>query len=145
MRILDETKTKELKREDCDLAVGYLKHETILLGKRKSLKEITKDKFGNISEISYPSLDITEEVLVYTPFTQKELYVREIARYQEWFANAYREQFEKCVRRIELKLKMRDGSDPNQALSELYKQAEEYADKIHNLEEKIKQIQESEK
>ena len=145
MRIFDESKEIELQEKDCDFEKGYLKPDTLYLGKRKSLKEITKDSKGNIIETTYPSLDITEDVLIYTLFTQKELYEAEIRQYRECFMSVYREQFEKCTRRIELGIKMRDGSDANEALKKLYTLAEEYADKIHNLEEKIKQIQESEK
>lgn len=141
MRIFDQTMQTELTREQCDFTQGYLTPAKLMLGKRKSLIERTKDKDGNIAETTYPSLDITEDILVYMPFSEKDKVERRIIELQEWFNTEYREQFEKCTRRIELGIKMRDGTDPKSALAELYQKAEEVADTINDLEGQLKKLQ----
>mgnify|MGYP006960459571 CR=1 FL=1 len=113
MRIFNESKTIELTKEQCDFARGYLKEEKIEIN-------------GN-----------EEIILVYTPYSQKELYLKEKQELQYWFATEYREMFEKCTRRIVLGKTLRDGTDPNLKLQELYSKAEINAERINQLESLI--------
>lgn len=138
MKIYDKTKTILLQEKDCDLKKGRLDSAKLIVGRRKSLKEITQDENGNIIETTYPTLDIEEAIMIYVPYTQKELYEIEQNELKEWFIGEYAEQYQKCKRRIEMGIKMRDGTDPQVRLQEIYAKAEEVADRINELELLIK-------
>lgn len=114
MRIFNESKTVELLKQDCDLAKGYLKEELLDNGETK------------------------ERVFVYTPYTQKQMYMKEADALRYWFANEYKEMFEKCSRKIALGINLRDGTNPSTKLSQLYAQAEIYSNRINELETLIK-------
>ena len=137
MRTFNEDKTKEMSKEECSNENGYFTEETIVTGHRPSLMEIVENKDGSKSTTTYDSLDITETVLIYKPFTAKDRYDREIYLLENWFNNEYKELYEKCKRKIDLGLKLRDGSDPKETLNALYAEAESKADRIHRLKELI--------
>ena len=52
---------------------------------------------------------------------------------ENWFCGEYKEMYEKCKRKIDLGLKLRDGSDPRVKLNALYAEAEIKADRLHKL------------
>ena len=138
MRILKQDLKTEIKREDCDFELGTLVEKEIVIGKRDSLQDV---KIENDKEtlIIYDTDEIREVVLVYTPYTELELKRVELDRLKIWFINEYREQFEKCTRRIQLGILMSDGSDPKEVLDALYKQAEKNATRIRELEKIIQE------
>lgn len=114
MRIFNENKTIELTEQDCDLTKGYLKEDYVTNG------------------------EVQELIYVYTPFTQKQMYIKEADELRYWFENEYKELFEKYSRKIALGINLRDGADPRVKLNELYSQAETKANRIHELKEYIK-------
>ena len=75
MIIYDETKSIVLTKEQCDLAKGYLYPEKKVIGYRPSLYEKTINADGSITTKTYNKLEIEEDILVYKPYTQKQLYV----------------------------------------------------------------------
>lgn len=109
MKIFNETKTIELTKDQCDLVKGRLKEDKAIINGKE------------------------EYIWVYTLYTQKELYEREIDSIKYWFETEYREQFEKCTRKIALGITMRDGTNPQIALDALYSQAEVNANRINEL------------
>ena len=137
MIIYDETKSIILTKEQCDLTKGYLYPEKKVVGYRPSLVEKTINTDGSITTKTYNKLEIEEDILVYKPYTQKQLYVNEKQDLEYWFDTTYREMFEKCTRRISLGILMRDGSDPEITLSQLYAEAEAKANRINQLENLI--------
>lgn len=66
----------------------------------------------------------------------------ELGDLKEWFFVKYREQYEKCKRKIDLGIKLRDGSDPKLVLEKLYDEAEIKASRINEIR---KQLNEGEK
>lgn len=130
----------ELQRETCDLTKGYLAPDKLIIGQRTSLIEKTVDSEGNVIETTYPSLNIEEDISVYIPYTQKELYEQEIEQIKYWFFTDYTERFEKCNRKIALGLNLRDGTNPSVALSNLYAEAERKSNRIHELETLLKSM-----
>lgn len=111
MRIFNETKTIELTKEQCDLTKGYFKEEQVA--------------------------GTNEYILIYIPYNTKQLYLREKESIEYWFVTEYREMFEKCTRRINLGVTMRDGQDPHIVLNTMYSQAESNANRINELENLI--------
>lgn len=109
MRIFDESVEKELTQEQCDLNKGTF----------------------------YQSYLDNEEIQVYVPYTERELNQIEKGNLENWFDSEYKELYEKCKRKIDLGLKLRDGSDPRETLNALYAEAESKADRIHRLKELI--------
>lgn len=134
MRIFNEDKTKELTREECSNDLGYFVEETIITGHRPSLVEVVENEDGSKSTTTYDSLDITETILIYKLFTDKDRYDREKYLLEYWFNNEYKEQFEKCTRKIALGIKLKDGSDPHERLAELYEEAETKSARINELD-----------
>ena len=116
MKIFNETKTQILSQEQCDMEKGHFVEENI------------------INELSE-----SEIILVYVPYTDKELKEIEIRKLENWFETEYRETYEKCTRKIALGILMRDGSNPQQVLSNLYNQAEINATRIRELEKIIQE------
>ena len=134
MRIFNATKTIEMMDSQCDLTKGYLKPEKLIIGERPSIKEEKVNADGTRSITTYQTTAIEEDILVYIPYTQKELYIKEKEQLEFWFQTEYRETFEKCTRRMVLGKTLRDGSDPSVKLNELYANAEINANRIHELE-----------
>lgn len=116
MKIFNELKTMELTKEQCDFTKGRLIQESMLIDGKK------------------------EYVWIYTLFTTKELYENEISDIKFWFETEYREMFEKCTRRINLGILMKDGQSPQNVLAELYAKAENNASRIHTLEALISSL-----
>jgi len=114
MKILLEDLKTEIKQEDCDFTKGQI---------------IAKEM---------QTLNGSEFQFVYKLYTKEELTEMEIEELKRWFEDEYRETFEKCTRRIQLKIKMSDGSDPSEVLNKLYLEAEEKANMIRQLENSIK-------
>lgn len=137
MRIFDVTKTRELSEEECDKEKGYFGEEEIVVGHRPSLIETIQNPDGSVTTTKHSSLEITERILIYKPFTKKDIYEKEISDLEKWFETEYREMFEKCSRKIALGVAMRDGSDPRTKLSELYAQAETKSNRINQLKQQI--------
>lgn len=137
MRIFNETKSIELVENQCDLSKGYLKPEKLKTGERQSIVEEKVNLDGTITAVTHPAVAIEEDILVYVPYTQKQLYIKEKQELEHWFETEYREMFEKCSRKIALGLTMRDGSDPRTKLSQLYTQAETNSNRINQLKQFI--------
>ena len=114
--------------------MGYFVEETIITGHRPSLVEVVENEDGSKSTTTYDSLDITETILIYKLFTDKDRYDREKYLLEYWFNNEYKEQFEKCTRKIALGIKLKDGSDPHERLAELYEEAETKSARINELD-----------
>lgn len=138
MRIFDKDLKNEIKREDCDFSLGRFVEQEIVVGKRDSLEE-TKQENGYDTLLVYDNDEIRELVLVYKPYTEFELKQVELDRLKIWFITEYRELFEKCTRRIQLGIKMSDGSDPNKVLETIYATAEKNASRIRELEKFIQE------
>ena len=75
MNIYDETKSIVLTKEQCDVTKGYLYPEKKIVGYRPSLVEKTINAYGSITTKTYNKFEIEEDILVYKPYTQKQLYV----------------------------------------------------------------------
>ena len=140
MRIFDVTKTRELSEAECDKEKGYFSEEEIIVGRRPSLIETIQNPDGSVTTTKHNSLEITERILIYKPFTTKDVYEKEIRDLERWFETEYREMFEKCIRRVQLNKLMSDNSDPNEILLGIYEKAERNALKIRTLKEKIRSI-----
>ena len=140
MRIFDVTKTRELSEAECDKEKGYFSEEEIIVGHRPSLIETIQNPDGSVTTTKHNSLEITERILIYKPFTTKDVYEKEIRDLERWFETEYREMFEKCIRRVQLNKLMSDNSDPNEILLGIYEKAERNALKIRTLKEKIRSI-----
>lgn len=102
MKILNETKTMVLQEAQCDMKKGYLKPDKIKVGERLSLIEQKSNSDGSVSTTKYPTLNIEEDILVYVPYTQNQLNKKEKQELEHWFETEYKEQFEKCTRKIAL-------------------------------------------
>lgn len=113
MKIYDEQKSKQLEFNECDFTKGYLLDDVIEINGKK------------------------ESIMMFKQYSPKELLKIEIDSLKSWFQFEYRELFEKCIRRISLGVSMRDGSDPNEILKKLYKDAEDMADRITKLENEL--------
>ena len=135
MKIYDQTKTRILSEEECNKELGYFVEEELVIGQRPSLIETISNPDGSQSTTKYDTLEIKERVLVYVPFTEKQKAEREIDLLERWFETEYREQFEKCTRKIKLGLMMRDGSDPQVILNNLYAEAESKSARINQLKQ----------
>lgn len=133
MNIYDETKSVILTESQCDLTKGYFRPDKKVVGYRPSLIEKTINSDGSVTTKTYNKLEIEEDILVYKPYTQEQLYANEKQDLEYWFDTEYREMFEKCTRRISLGISMRDGSDPKLKLSQLYAEAETKANRINEL------------
>lgn len=140
MRIFDVTKTRELSEAECDKEKGYFSEEEIIVGHRPSLIETIQNPDGSVTTTKHNSLEITERILIYKPFTTKDVYEKEIRDLERWFETEYREMFEKCIRRVQLNKLMSDNSDPNEILLGIYEKAERNALKIRTLKEKIRSM-----
>lgn len=137
MKILNDTKTLVLTEAQCDLSMGYLKPDKIKIGERQSLIEQKENFDGSATTTTYSNLNIEEDVLIYVPYTQKQLNAKEKQELEHWFETEYREMFEKCTRKIKLGIMMRDGRNPQMVLDELYAQAETKSNRINQLKQLI--------
>lgn len=140
MKIYNETQTVELVKEQCDLTKGYFKESKKIVGVRPSLIEEIKNIDGSSTTTTYSTLNIYENILVYVPYTQKQLLNQEKTDLEMWFETEYREIFEKCTRKISMGLKMKDGSEPVIKLQELYVLAETNANRINEIEKILKTL-----
>lgn len=140
MKIYNESKTQLLTEEQCDLTKGYFVEEEIITGTRPSLVETIVNPDGSKTTTQYDSLEIKERILIYKLFTTKDVYEREKLDLEKWFETEYREQFEKCTRRIALGVAMRDGTNPQVLLNTLYAQAEANANRINELQTLINNL-----
>ena len=95
---------------------------------------------GSKTTTQYDSLEIKERIMIYKLFTTKDVYEREKLDLEKWFETEYREQFEKCTRRIALGVAMRDGTNPQVLLNTLYAQAEANANRINELQTLINNL-----
>jgi len=137
MRVFNEDKTQELDIRDCDLTNGILIGDKLVVGHRKSYIETIKNKDGSVTTIKHDTLDILEDILVYKLKSDLEKYREELNSLNRWFETEYRETYEKCKRKIDLGIKMHDGSDPKVVLGNLYEQAETTSVRINELKELI--------
>jgi len=134
MRIFNQDKTIELKKEDCDPALGYLSHSFIVTGQRNSLIEEIDNGDETVSTTVYPSIDIVENILVYIPYTERELLQIEKNECEEWFRNNYTYKEQKYRRLVSLGLTDDDGIDAQFKLTDLYFEAEQKRKRIQELE-----------
>lgn len=130
MKIYNKDKTVELDENSIDLKKGYLIESTMTIEKSEPRSYIENGilKTEIVSESSE-----SEPILIYIPFTEKELKEQEISALEFWFVDTYRVLFEKYIRKATLGLKLTDGSDPQAKLNELYLEAEVKASQLHDL------------
>ena len=136
MKIYNKEKTQILAEESVNLNLGRLIPEKIVISQKKASTTQIETEEGVVF-VSTPESIVTEDILVYVPYTDKELKEKQIEELEEWFSNEYRYQFEKYSRKITLGLLMRDGSNPAVRLSELYAIAETKAQTLHALREQL--------
>ena len=136
MKIYNETKTQILPETSVNLELGRLIEDKIVISQTEA--HTTREESTDGVKISYiPEHVITENILVYVPYTSAELKEKEISELEEWFEKDYRYLFEKYSRKIAMGLLNKDGSNPTMKLNELYALAETKAQRLHSLREQL--------
>ena len=136
MKIYNETKTQILPETSVNLELGRLIEDKIVISQTEA--NTTREESTDGVKISYiPENVITENILVYVPYTSAELKEKEISELEEWFEKDYRYLFEKYSRKIAMGLLNKDGSNPTMKLNELYALAETKAQRLHSLREQL--------
>ncbi len=136
MKIYNETKTQILPETSVNLELGRLIEDKIVISQTEA--HTTREESTDGVKISYiPENVITENILVYVPYTSAELKEKEISELEEWFEKDYRYLFEKYSRKIAMGLLNKDGSNPTMKLNELYALAETKAQRLHSLREQL--------
>ena len=90
-----------------------------------------------MTTITYPSLDITEQVEVFIPYTQVQIKKNEMNDIKFWFDTVYGYQEEKYRRLVALDKTDDDGVSAAEKLNALYLEAEEKRARIQALEAEI--------
>ena len=99
--------------------------------------EIKENEDGSVTTITYPSLDITEQVEVFIPYTQVQIKKNEMNDIKFWFDTVYGYQEEKYRRLVALDKTDDDGVSAAEKLNALYLEAEEKRARIQALEAEI--------
>lgn len=149
MEVYDTDKTKILT--EYDLTKGYLVNDTIYKyhAEQPAIKEVSH--YETIKEYANGGKDVKKvidvegrpykeaytepiDIMVYKPYTQKELYQQELNKLKVWYSTYYTQHEQKYRRLYALKLYCDDGSHPYDKLLELYKEAEIKRARIQELE-----------
>lgn len=136
MKIYNETKTQILPENSVNLELGHLVEDKIVISQTEA--HTTREETADGVKISYiPENVVSENILVYVPYTSTELKEKEISELEAWFEKEYRYLFEKYSRKIAMGLLNKDGSNPTIKLNELYSLAETKAQRLHSLREQL--------
>lgn len=142
MEVYNTDFTQKLDRSTLDFTKGYLDIVERKIGQRESLSEIKKNEDGSVTTITYPSLDITEHVEVFIPYTQAQIKNNEMNDIKYWFDTVYGYQEEKYRRLVALNKADDDGVSAAEKLNALYLEAEEKRARIQALEAEIVALKE---
>ena len=137
MEVYNVDFTQKMDRSTLDFSKGYLDIVERKIGQRESLLEIKKNEDGSVTTITYPSLDITEQVEVFIPYTQVQIKKNEMNDIKYWFDTVYGYQEEKYRRLVALNKTDDDGVSAAEKLNALYLDAEEKRAQIQALEAEI--------
>lgn len=137
MEVYNTDFTQKLDRSTLDFTKGYLDIVERKIGQRESLSEIKKNEDGSVTTITYPSLDITEHVEVFIPYTKAQIKNNEMNDIKYWFDTVYGYQEEKYRRLVALNKADDDGVSAAEKLNALYLEAEEKRARIQALEAEI--------
>ena len=149
MKVYNEEKTQIL--ESYDLTKGQLIPSTITkeIPAVKEIKEISH--YETIKEYANGGKDVKKvidvegrpykeaytesiDIMVYKPYTQKQLAEIEIDSLKNWFNEYYTQHEQKYRRLYTMRKTCDDGSDPYQQLMLLYQTAESNRKRIQELE-----------
>lgn len=128
---------QKMDRSTLDFSKGYLDIVERKIGQRESLTEIKENEDGSVTTITYPSLDITEQVEVFIPYTQVQIKRNKMNDIKYWFDTVYGYQEEKYRRLVALNKTDDDGVSAAEKLNALYLEAEEKRARIQALEAEI--------
>ena len=142
MEVYNADFTQKMDRSTLDFSKGYLDIVERKIGQRASLSEIKENEDGSVTTITYPSLDITEQVEVFIPYTQVQIKRNEMNDIKFWFDTVYGYQEEKYRRLVALNKTDDDGVSAAEKLNALYLEAEEKRKQIQELEKEIKKLEE---
>lgn len=142
MEVYNTDFTQKLDRSTLDFTKGYLDIVERKIGQRESLTEIKENEDGSVTTITYPSLDITEQVEVFIPYTQVQIKKNEMNDIKFWFDTVYGYQEEKYRRLVALNKADDDGVSAEEKLNALYLEAEEKRARIQALEAEIAALKE---
>lgn len=137
MEVYNADFTQKMDRSTLDFSKGYLDIVERKIGQRESLTEIKENEDGSVTTITYPSLDITEHVEVFIPYTQVQIKKNEMNDIKFWFDTVYGYQEEKYRRLVALNKTDDDGVSAAEKLNALYLEAEEKRAQIQALEAEI--------
>lgn len=137
MEVYNADFTQKMDRSTLDFSKGYLDIVERKIGQRESLTEIKENEDGSVTTITYPSLDITEQVEVFIPYTQVQIKKNEMNDIKFWFDTVYGYQEEKYRRLVALDKTDDDGVSAAEKLNALYLEAEEKRARIQALEVEI--------
>lgn len=137
MEVYSADFTQKMDRSTLDFSKGYLDIVERKIGQRESLTEIKENEDGSVTTITYPSLDITEQVEVFIPYTQVQIKRNEMNDIKFWFDTVYGYQEEKYRRLVALNKTDDDGVSAAEKLNALYLEAEEKRARIQALETAI--------
>lgn len=137
MEVYNADFTQKMDRSTLDFSKGYLDIVERKIGQRESLTEIKENEDGSVTTITYPSLDITEQVEVFIPYTQVQIKRNEMNDIKYWFDTVYGYQEEKYRRLVALNKTDDDGVSAAEKLNALYLEAEEKRAQIQALEAEI--------
>ena len=144
MKIYNQDKTEII--ENPDLEKGYLILDKIFVETLPAIKEVfhyevmaeypngCKDLKRVIDVEGRQAQDIYENIQVYIPYTEQELYQIEFAQLKNWFSSIYTYQEQKYRRLSALGINDDDGIDCNTKLNALYEEAEVVRKRIQELE-----------
>lgn len=152
MKVYDTNKTKILT--EYDLTKGYLVNDTIYKyhAEQPAIKEVshyeTIKEYANGGKEVKKVIDVegrpykeayTEpiDIMVYKPYTQKELYQQEINKLTEWYSTYYTHHEQKYRRLHSLGKLTDEGNNPYDELIKLYNEAEIKRARIQELERLI--------
>ena len=142
MEVYSADFTQKMDRSTLDFSKGYLDIVERKIGQRESLTEIKENEDGSVTTITYPSLDITEQVEVFIPYTQVQIKRNKMNDIKYWFDTVYGYQEEKYRRLVALNKTDDDGVSAAEKLNALYLEAEEKRKQIQILEKEIKKLEE---
>ena len=137
MEVYSADFTQKMDRSTLDFSKGYLDIVERKIGQRESLTEIKENEDGSVTTITYPSLDITEQVEVFIPYTQVQIKRNKMNDIKYWFDTVYGYQEEKYRRLVALNKTDDDGVSAAEKLNALYLEAEEKRARIQALEAEI--------
>lgn len=137
MEVYNADFTQKMDRSTLDFSKGYLDIVERKIGQRESLTEIKENEDGSVTTITYPSLDITEHVEVFIPYTQVQIKKNEMNDIKFWFDTVYDYQEEKYRRLVALNKADDDGVSAAEKLNALYLEAEEKRAQIQALEAEV--------